>query len=213
MKDLTWKHVAALGLVLGTLIGLVLLGHPDIATSLLAGGGGIGAVVLLFLRGLGQSSAETPKAPPTLPPVGPLGIFMILAIALVSCSPASGSGASSPARETARATVLLVTDGVHAADVTCAAVVRAGHPEAGPPCVSAYKVAQPALVAAGESIDAWDDGSQGKVGCAIVQALEALRAMTTAITNAGGKPPAAIADALTFASGLGALACPTKGAT
>jgi hypothetical protein len=155
------------------------------------------------------------KVKPSAPPL-PL-IFMVISlacVALLSCFAlgCASTSTSSPTRDIARATVLAVTDGVQAADHACAELVNGGDREAGTKCLAAYKVAQPALVAAAIAVDAWDDGRAGEVGCAVFRVVEALRSMSKTIAAAGSKLPSPLVDAIAFASGAGALACP-RGAT
>lgn len=125
-------------------------------------------------------------------------VFSALLILLFACgSPPANAPASDPARETARSVVLVVAEGVHAADAACAAVaITRRSEELANKCAVAYKLARNATLAAGEGIDSWDAASRGAIACAVVKAGSALATMAEIIRGAGANLPPVLTDAL-----------------
>ncbi len=176
-------------------------------------------VALITRRAPSPDTVTTGKLPPD-PPSGPgMGGGLVMALlfvvgflgaprVLVACSPAASPTA---ARDTTRAVVLTVAEGVKVADHLCAQVAIAKHDKAtAVACAHAYDVARPALIAAQYGIDAWDSGGSKDVPCAILDASKALRAVGDAVKAAGATVPAVALDALSLAEGYGDAACEAK---
>ena len=124
-------------------------------------------------------------------------------IALLGCVPflliACGSSPATPQtpRDEARAALLTIAEGVKVADVTCADASKSlQNAKLAKDCADAYDVARAALVMADDGIDAWDDGSAGKVACAGKHALDALVTVENELAALSVHIPAAVVDAV-----------------
>lgn len=119
----------------------------------------------------------------------------------------TGCRDASVARETTRATVLTLAEGVRTLDLACASVAR-GRRDLGlaDRCADAYELALEALKLAENGVDLWDRGAAGDVPCAASRALSAMRHLVSLVTAAGGRVPPAAEDALRLAPPL-AEAC------
>lgn len=139
-----------------------------------------------------------------------LGVAGGALLALAAC-PQPGAPTDRPG---ARSAVLLVAEGVHVADVTCADVARALAAtdrskalSVADACAHGYAVARRSLLAAEAAVDAYDAGGSARWGCAVRDALVGLRETGAALELAGAKVPAAVSDGLSLASTLSGLAC------
>ena len=125
-------------------------------------------------------------------------------VALIGCVPflliACGSPAqppATPARDQARAALLTIAEGVKVADKTCADASKSlQNAKLARDCADAYDAARAALVTADDGIDAWDDGSAGKVACAGKHALDALVTVENELAALNVHIPAAVVDAV-----------------
>src|SRR5574338_298624 len=98
------------------------------------------------------------------PKVPPLPVLLLL---VVGCGPAQ-PGAQSPARDYARAAILLVSEGVKVADQVCADVALAKKDfTVAKTCADAYETARSSLLAAQTFVDAWEDGAGGSYVCTL----------------------------------------------
>jgi len=130
-----------------------------------------------------------------------------LTLALASCSGGRSSVPALPTtpREQARATVLVLAEGVREADQRCADVGReAGNLVLLDRCTKAYDTARGALLVAAGAVDAYDDGRQGDVACATATGIDAALELAGLIRSAGGDLPAALDDGLRLAKQFGA---------
>lgn len=133
--------------------------------------------------------------------------IVAFALALVIAF-ASGCGgeAKSPARDTARAAVLLVAEGVRVADKACATFGE-NDDSILKTCVDAYGTARSSLIAAEAAVDAWDAGDRKDFTCALAASVRGLSAIANAATSAGAKLPLIVTDALTLGAAFAGGAC------
>jgi hypothetical protein len=90
------------------------------------------------------------------------------------------------------------------ADKACAtAALETANADLAGKCATSYSVARPAIVAAATSVDAWNEGAQGSVMCAVETTGNALLAIATAIEKAGERVPPIVVDGIKLASMLG----------
>lgn len=137
-------------------------------------------------------------------------IFMLLAFSMLGCGPAKSADgvAVNPARETARAIVLLVTEGARSADELCAASgAAAKDAKTLKVCADAYSVARPALLSAAAHIDTWEGIEKKDVACAVGSAVRALDGAVQAMVAAGVKVPALISDAIKLGAAFAGGSC------
>ena len=119
---------------------------------------------------------------------------LLFGVAFSGCKPAAAP------REQARSVVLLVTEAVRVADLTCASIGEGKHDEALlERCARASAVAKHALAGAADIVDGWEQADAGELGCAVALAADALTDIVRAIREAGGKPPQVVEDALRHA--------------
>jgi len=193
---LDWKWVAVVGIVAGLLGVLAWRGvvHGDVIIGFLGGS------LVPMLRSSSSSRDDNDKPPPASPPALPV---LALALLLAGCAGAQGPGAANPARDTARASVLLVAEGAKVADAICGQAAISAHAlELAKTCADAYDVTRDALLAAQSSVDTWEAGGNRDFVCALGHGVRALAAMSGALTKAGVPIPAAVADALSLGAGL-----------
>lgn len=151
----------------------------------------------------------TKKDGKSLPPPLPV-ILMLLAFSMLGCGPAKSADgvAVNPARETARAIVLLVTEGARSADELCAAAgAAAKDAKTLKVCADAYSVARPALLSAAAHIDTWEGIEKKDVACAVGSAVRALDGAVQAMVAAGVKVPALISDAIKLGAAFAGGSC------
>lgn len=125
------------------------------------------------------------------------GLFLLVLVAILErCT---GCQAETP-RETARATVLTIAEGVRAADLACASVALGRKDRAlATRCADAYDRARTALELAETGVDLWDRGAAGDVPCATATAVAELRQLGALLEGAGGRSPPVLEDALRLA--------------
>jgi hypothetical protein len=158
--------------------------------------GAIGFDVPKMLESVRQ--VLTGKRPGALSILAPM--LLALALPLVGCTP----GASSPARDTARATVLLIAEAEKAADAVCAVVAKdRADAKLAKACADAYDAGRASLLAAEGIVDAWDSADRGSYLCTLVHAVDALASVANAVKAAGGPTmPPVVVDALTLGGSL-----------
>lgn len=216
----SWQQVAVLVAVLLAVSYFALSGNGDKLETV---GMGVLALLALIARsplGSQQQSATpstdafpkeetTKKEGRSLPPTLPV-IFMLLAFSMLGCGPAKSADgvAVNPARETARAIVLLVTEGARSADELCAAAgAAAKDAKTLKVCADAYSVARPALLSAAAHIDTWEGIEKKDVACAVGSAVRALDGAVQAMVAAGVKVPALISDAIKLGAAFAGGSC------
>ena len=135
-------------------------------------------------------------------------IVAAFAILLLShCSPRKGAQLPEPPeRASARATVLAVSNGIAAADKTCAHVALAmpgsakgEASELAHACADAYKAARAGLMLAEATLDYWAADQAGQLGCGMRAGLRGLHAFEELLAVRGGVP-AAVSDAIQLAN-------------
>ncbi len=143
---------------------------------------------------------------------------VVLALTVAACGLFGGAGAQAPGlgpdASSAQVTADQVLQGLvtawNAATPVCLSAEDAGALKAGS-CAAVLLPAHDALEAAGASIDAWYQGSQGQFACAVAEVVEALVNVEAMLIDAGATVPSAIQQGLQLAQGLGAF-CPDAGA-
>lgn len=144
-----------------------------------------------------------------VPPAPTLLLTFALVCPVVGAPYALGCAGSTPAsqlpaRDYARAGVMMVAEGVKVADDACATVAKAKS-DAGlaKTCADAYDTARASLTGAMALVDAWDSADQKSYVCTVGHAVSALSSMASAVTTAGGPAlPAIVQDALSFGGQL-----------
>lgn len=136
--------------------------------------------------------------------VAPLVVlgYALLVGAAVSCSPSRPP--AEVQRDAARASILLIAEAVSVAAIACAdAIDRTQSHDLADKCKAAYSGARSALLAAEASIDAYDAGAYGQVGCAIKKATRSLSDLSDAMAAISAPPPLTVRDAVTLGHRLG----------
>ena len=147
--------------------------------------------------------------------VGTLVCGARLLLATAACSGGCAPLPAFPAtpREQARATILVLAEGVREADQRCAEV---GRDTLNLPlldnCAKAYAVGRSSLLVAAGAVDAWDEGRAGETACATATGLTAALELASLIRAAGGAVPPALEDGLMLAKQFGAV-CTDGGAS
>lgn len=155
--------------------------------------------VRLMVTG-GVPSDAKPKPPPK-PPVLPL---MALVLALVFAAGCHPQESKAPARDTARAVVLLVAEGAKAADQLCAGyAARASNADLAKTCADGYDTVRSSLLAAEAGVDAWEQADKGAYLCMVGKGVAALASIADAVRQAGGPElPPVVVDALSLGRAL-----------
>jgi len=126
--------------------------------------------------------------------VGCLPFALILVACGAAQSPASSATTS---RDSARAALLTIAEGVKVGDASCAqAALSLKNAKLATDCAHAYDTARAALVAADDGIDAWNEGTAGNVACAGKHALDAIQNIEDALVLTGVPIPATVVDAI-----------------
>jgi hypothetical protein len=158
--------------------------------------------------------ARAPRSALFLFPVLVTIAVMIFVVAIFAGCEGCGGAVPVPTtpREQARATTLVLADGVVLARKQCAQLAddRKDLPLA-ERCLAAYETAYAALMAAGSTVDAWDDGRRGEVACATSRGAGAARALGEAVASAGGRVPPTLEDGLRLFDQLMAGLCDVDG--
>lgn len=155
-----------------------------------------------------KDAPTKPKLPPD-PPSGAGGLGVLaLAIALSMGAHGCGGDAKSPARDSARAAVVLVAEGVRIADETCAQVgAKQKDPALLKTCADAYDTTRASLLAAESAVDAWDAGDKKSLACALAAGVRGLAQIANAITHAGVELPLLVTDAMTLGAAFASGSC------
>jgi hypothetical protein len=215
-----WRPLVALGL--GVVSGFLLAFQPGVSwqkaftegavASFLAMGGH--SVIIEALRGgreLGSPKADEAPTKPRLPPDPPSGAggLGVLALALLTITlQACAGGAKEPARDTARAAVVLVAEGVRVADETCAQVgAQQKNAALLKTCADAYDTTRASLLAAESAVDAWDAGEKKDLACALAASVRGLAQIANAVTHAGAELPLLVTDAMTLGAAFASGSC------
>lgn len=126
-----------------------------------------------------------------------LRILLLAMMCLPACSSAS--------RAHARGAVLAGAEAIKVGDKACAtAALEKTDLELARTCEAAYVTARSAIVAAAESVDAWDEGKKGDVACALKRAAAAIATTTQALRSRSVAVPKVVEDALALADKIGA---------
>jgi len=134
---------------------------------------------------------------PTLMVLASLVCACILSVFALSACGASAQTPAATSRDTARAALLTIAEGVKVGDASCAAAALSlKNAKLATDCAHAYDTARAALVAADDGIDAWNDGTAGNVACAGKHALDALQNIEDALVLTGVAIPATVVDAI-----------------
>lgn len=165
---------------------------------------GVLAIAAVFVPSIVRPKTDEEKKadknkPTSSPPPLPLLALALVAFLLGACTPAASADSVShnPARETARAIVMLVAEGARSADELCASAGTAAKDATLlATCAKAYAVARPALLSAAAHIDTWEGIERKDVACAIGSAVRAVDGMVQALVAAGVKIPSLIVDAV-----------------
>lgn len=141
--------------------------------------------------------------------------YMAAAVTLTACNGCAGALSESVTpRERARAAVLVLAEGVRAADEICAARALDRHDIAlAERCEAAYSTARSALLAAAGGVDAWGTAEGGDAACATLQGAAAARELAEAVRAGGADVPAVLSDGLALFGAVGAVACADWGAS
>lgn len=221
-----WPTVAAFALALAAVVALYALREPAAATL----AAGIGMAVLAQMRRAvrretdGERAVkayesyamavrkydgrEVPKWDYLSPRLREAWIsaarVLTFVAALSFAAHATGcTQASDPSRELARGTIETLVHALKESDHACATFATARSvPTLAEQCARAYAEAYPSLVSAAEGVDAWNDGSKGRVLCATVHAAHALRDLYTVLEGAGARVPPVLEDALRLAESM-----------
>lgn len=122
-----------------------------------------------------------------------LCVFLTLTL-LEGCSPAATP------REQARSVILVVADGVHQADLTCAVVAKGDQNlKLAEQCAKLVATAREALLIAEGGIDAWDQGTSKNIPCAMRSAVTALTQLLDTLQSMHVDHPPVVDDALRMA--------------
>ncbi len=194
-----------------------LTGH---GAELAIAGTGAATLLALFAPAIVRSASDKDPPPPP-PPAAPLPIILFLVLASLfagsataSCAPAAASpngAVTNPARETARAIVMLVAEGARSADELCAIAGKASANEKMlEVCAKAYGVARPAIMSAANQVDVWDAIDHKDIACAIGSAVRALDGALQAMVAAGVKVPLLISDAVKLGAAFAGGSCPAS---
>lgn len=135
-------------------------------------------------------------------------LTMAVGIILVGCGP---STAPRTARDVARGVALVALDADQSATAICheATLTREaggnlkGARDLAKTCADGHRIVVDAAVAIKASLGAWDDAEAGKAAQAACKGLGALTAMVSAVTDAGAKVPAVVADGIAALGALG----------
>lgn len=165
-----------------------------------ADGAAVAAIstVTIIVAWLTRSPPPSDKGTP-----GAGGVVVLCAIATAIVTACAGCGEAQAPRETTRAVVLTVADGVAKADKACASVALATRDlELAKVCAAGYAEARQALEIAEDGVDLWDAAAVENVPCAVKHAFDALDKIVDAIERHGGRAPTVVADARKLASGM-----------
>jgi len=163
---------------------------------------------MLTRKKVDQDAPTKPRLPPD-PPSGAGGLGVLaLALALSMGTQGCGGDAKSPARESARAAVVVVAEGVKVADEVCA---QAGAKQKDAAllktCADAYDTTRASLLAAESAVDAWDAGDKKSLTCALAASVRGLAQIANAVTHAGVELPLLVTDALTLGAAFAGGSC------
>lgn len=185
---LTWGIGAAM---------FAIFGHNIITQSLL---GGREIPVPLLMKETAPATMKTPSVPP-LPTLFMMIVVVITAawtVSIVGCG-AGAQGAKSPARDYARATLILVAEATKAADGVCADLAKQkSDAKLAKTCADAYDATRASLLAAQSLVDGWESADQKSYMCTLGHGVQGLGSMASAVQSAGGKLPPVIVDALSL---------------
>lgn len=186
----SWKIALVNGAIVG---GLPIVAHQLGIESVL-GGKEVPLPAALLAK------EDGPKPPTGTPPA--LLVFMVL---LFGCS--ALPSAEAPKRDLARASVLLMVQGVELADTICAnlAAEAQGSKDVeklkkasalAHKCADGKATALHGAEAARAALNAWEQGGDGQIGCAAKSVFDGLTSVTDALKSAGGAIPPALDDAI-----------------
>jgi hypothetical protein len=144
-------------------------------------------------------------------------VILTSGCALLGAGASSPTDAEPPTRAEVRARMVAVAYGLGIADQACAIAAQtiASHGDqstaitVAATCADGYTTVRAALIVAQTELDAWNDGSAGRVACAAQKAVTGLKAMEDTITSRFTLPAnvaTAMADVLDTAGKLAAFA-------
>lgn len=120
---------------------------------------------------------------------------------------------TSQPRDVARAAVVMVSNGLAAADQACATQAAATSDlDMAKQCAAVYSETRAVLLTASDAVDTWDSvaTSQETVTCAIVTSAKQLADLSKYLTGKGVPAVNSLDDALTFVAGLNAVCSDTS---
>lgn len=132
---------------------------------------------------------------------GLFGLFVALGMTLmVNCSPAAAPSSES-VRAVARGTVLVAEDAWVSAAKVCMTVAETQNDDTVRQKCSAVLVpAHDVILAAANSVDAWQAADQANFGCLARDMVGVLAQMSALMTDVGQTTPAVLTDALALAN-------------
>lgn len=128
-----------------------------------------------------------------------LGVCLFSFLIGGACIPPGG--AETPARATARATILTIAEAVKVADKVCATYALQTKEQAvAVKCADAYDLARPSLIGAEAGVDGWNDTSKGRLACLATDAITALEQIALVLEKEKIALPAIVLDGLELAA-------------